>query len=160
MNNTPSITLRNSTEDDIEIFFYNQLDEEANYLAAFTPKDPTDKEAYTSKWKRLLKDDTINMKTILYGTEIAGTVAKFEMEGNAEITYWLGKQYWGKGIATKALRDFLPLENMRPIFGHVAYDNYGSIRVLEKCGFERIGTARLYSNARQKEIEEIIFRFQ
>lgn len=152
------IQLRNSTESDIEIFFQNQLDEEAIYMAAFTPKDPTDKEAYVSKWTRLLKDPTINMKTILADGEIAGTVAKFEIDGKAEITYWLGKQFWGKGIATKALQAFLPLEEKRPIFGVAAFDNYGSIKVLEKCGFERIGTERGFANARGKEIEEIIFR--
>ena len=152
------VLLRNTTESDIEIFFKNQLDEEANYMAAFTPKDPTDKEAYVSKWTRLLKDPTINMKTILADGEIAGTVLKFEIDGKAEITYALGKQFWGKGIATKALQAFLPLEEKRPIFGVTAFDNYGSIKILEKCGFERIGTDRGFANARGKEIEEIIFR--
>lgn len=152
------ISLRNSTESDIEIFFQNQLDEEANYMAAFTPKDPSDKEAYVSKWTRLLKDPTINMKTIIADGEIAGTVLKFEMDGKAEITYALGKQFWGKGIATKALQEFLPLEDIRPLFGVAAFDNHGSIKVLEKCGFERIGTDKGFANARGKEIEEIIFR--
>lgn len=152
------VILRNSIESDIEIFFENQLDEEANYMAAFTPKDPTDKEAYVSKWTRLIKDPTINMKTILADREIAGTVLKFELDGKAEITYALGKQFWGKGIATKALQAFLPLEDKRPIFGVTAFDNYGSIKVLEKCGFERIGTDRGFANARGKEIEEIVFR--
>ena len=152
------ILLRNTTESDIGIFFNNQLDEEANFMAAFTPKDPTDKEAYVSKWTRLLKDPTINMKTILADGEIAGTVLKFVIDGKAEITYALGKNFWGKGIATKALQAFLPLEEKRPLFGITAFDNYRSIKVLEKCGFERIGTDRGFANARGKEIEEVIYR--
>ena len=154
------VLLRDSTESDIEIFFKNQLDDEANYMAAFTPKDPNDKEAYVSKWKRLLEDPLINMKTILAAGEIAGTVVKFEIDGEAEITYALGKEFWGKGIATQALRQFLLLENKRPIFGRTAFDNYSSMKVLEKCDFERTGTDKGFANARGKEIEEIIFRLQ
>jgi ribosomal-protein-alanine N-acetyltransferase len=151
------INLRNATENDLEIFFINQLDEEANYLAAFTSKDPSDREAYVSKWKRFLGDSTIHMKTIEYNGKVAGTVAKYEMDQKAEITYWLGKEYWGKGIATRALQDFLQLEKIRPIYGHVAFDNHGSIKVLEKAGFKRMGTSNFFANARGKEIEEIIF---
>lgn len=127
-----NIQLRPTVESDLEIFFNNQLDEEANYMAAFTPKDTTDKEAYLGKFKRLLQDPAINMKTILYDGQIVGTVAKFEMEGEANVTYWIDKKHWGKGIVTKALQQFLSVEPKRPIFGRTAFDNYGSIRVLKK----------------------------
>ena len=59
------LSLRHSKQSDLEVFFLNQIDEEANYMAAFTPKNPHDKEAYMAKWNKLLKDDTINMQTIL-----------------------------------------------------------------------------------------------
>ena len=152
------ITLRKSIESDLEIFFLNQTDEEANYMAAFTSKDPHDKEAYIKKWTRLLSDENINMKTIIYENKIAGCVVKFVMEGDTEITYAIGKNLWGKGIATQALKIFLTLEPTRPIFGRVAYDNFGSQRVLEKAGFKRIGKEKGFANARGKEIEEFIYR--
>ncbi len=95
-----NIQLRNSIESDLEIFFYNQTDEEANHMAAFTPKDPFDKVAYLEKWSKLLKDETINMQSILLEDEVVGCVVKFVMEGNAEITYAVSKSCWGKGITT------------------------------------------------------------
>jgi RimJ/RimL family protein N-acetyltransferase len=60
----------------------------------------------------------------------------FEMEGKREVGYWVGREYWGKGIATKALKKFLEYEKRRPLYGYVAIHNKGSRRVLEKCGFE------------------------
>lgn len=89
---------------------------------------------------------------------IVGSIAKFEMEGEVGITYWIDKEIWGKGVATKALRKFLTIENTRPIFGRVAFDNLGSQKVLEKCGFTRIGTDKGFANARQTEIEEFIYK--
>ncbi len=128
------LKLRQTEKPDLELLFQFQLDKEANYLAAFTPKDPTDKEAYFEKFTKLLNDPTINMQTILVDETIAGSIAKFEMEGDTEITYWIDRNFWGKGIATTALKNFLTIENTRPIFGRVAFDNLGSQKVLEKCG--------------------------
>ncbi len=138
--------------------FQFQLDEKANYLAAFTSKDPTDKAAYLEKFKKHLNDPTINMQTILVDETIAGSIAKFEMEGDAEITYWIDTRYWGNGIATTSLKNFLTKEHMRPVFGRVAFDNVASQKVLERCGFVKIGTDKGFANARQAEIEEFIYK--
>ncbi|ANE53525.1 GCN5 family acetyltransferase [Flavisolibacter tropicus] len=152
------IILRKTEVADLDTFFIFQLDKEANYLAAFTAKDPTDKAAYLIKYTKLVNDPTINMQTIIVDNSIAGSVSKFEMEGKAEITYWIDKKFWSKGVATKALKHFLTLEKARPIFGRVAFDNFGSQRVLEKCGFVRIGQDKGFANARQAEIEEFIYK--
>lgn len=80
------------------------------------------------------------------------------MEGDIEITYWIDKNFWGRGIATNALKDFPGMETTRPIFGRVASDNFGSQKVLEKCGFVRIGSDKGFANARGREIEEFIYR--
>ena len=152
------LKLRQTEKPDLELLFQFQLDKEANYLAAFTPKDPTDKEAYFEKFTKLLNDPTINMQTILVDETIAGSIAKFEMEGDTEITYWIDRNFWGKGIATTALKNFLTIENTRPIFGRVAFDNLASQKVLEKCGFVKIGKEKGFANARQTEIEEFIYK--
>ena len=152
------IKLRQTEKSDLEFFFQFQLDEEAIYLAAFTPKDPADKEAYFEKYTKHLNDPTINMQTILSGETVAGSIAKFEVEGDAEITYWIDRNFWGKGIATTALKKFLTIENARPILGRVAFDNLGSQKVLEKCGFVKIGADKGFANARQSEIEEFIYK--
>lgn len=158
MINDSEIILRKTESADLEFFFIFQLDDEANYLAAFTLKDPTDKTAYLQKYTKLLNDRTINMQTIIVDNSIAGSIAKFEMEGEAEVTYWIDKKFGGKGVATKGLKDFLKNENSRPIFGRVAFDNFGSQKVLEKCNFAKIGTDKGFATARQTEIEEFIYK--
>jgi len=157
MHNT-QLKLRPSEQSDLEFFFQFQLDKEANYLAAFTPKDPSDKEAYFEKFTKILADPSINNQTILLNETIVGSIAKFEIEEHAEITYWIDKSFWGKGIATTALKKFLTIENARPIFARTAFDNFGSQKVLEKSGFVKIGADRGFANARQMEIEEFIYK--
>lgn len=152
------VKLRPTQIPDLELFFQFQLDEEAIYLAAFTPKDPADKNAYLEKYAKHLADPTINMQTILADEIIVGSIAKFEIEGDAEITYWIDRDHWGKGIGTAALKLLLAIENTRPIMGRVAFDNIGSQKVLENCGFVMIGKDKGFANARQAEIEEYIYK--
>lgn len=157
-NDKLDVKLRRTEVADLDNFFQFQLDKEANYLAAFTSKDPTDKSAYLIKHTKLLSDPTVNNQTIIVDNIIVGSIAKFEMEGDAEITYWIDRSFWRQGIATKALKDFLAIETTRPIFGRVAFDNFGSQKALEKCGFVKIGTDKGFANARQTEIEEFIYK--
>jgi RimJ/RimL family protein N-acetyltransferase len=157
-NDILDIKLRRTEVADLDNFFQFQLDKEARYLAAFTPKDPTDKSAYLIKYTKLLSDPTVNNQTIIVDNIIAGSIAKFVMEGKAEITYWIDRKFWEQGIATKALKEFLSIETTRPIFGRVAFDNFGSQKVLEKCDFVKIGTDKGFANARQTEIEEFIYK--
>jgi [ribosomal protein S5]-alanine N-acetyltransferase len=157
-NNKLDIKLKPTKVSDLDILFQFQLDKEGGYLAAFMPKDPTDKSAYLSKHKKLIADPTVNIQTILFDNIIVGSIAKFVMEGDTEITYWIDRNYWGQGIATKALKEFLSIETSRPIFGRVAFDNFGSQKILEKCGFVKIGADKGFANARQTEIEEFIYK--
>lgn len=151
------ITLRITTPQDLEQLFLFQLDPEACYLAAFMSKDHADKDAYIAKHTPFLSDPAKTTRTILVNGIIAGSVSKYVMQGDAEITYWIDKQFWGQGIATKALTEFLKIETTRPIYGRTAFDNVGSQRVLEKCGFVKVGTDRGFANARHAEIEEFVF---
>lgn len=151
-------TIRKAVEADLELFFHHQQDEEAAYMAAFTPSDLNDKAAYMKKWKSLLKNKSVNVQAILYDSSLVGSLAKFIVEGEAHITYAIKKECWGKGITTAALQQFLVIERTRPIYGRVAFDNFGSQRILEKAGFERIGKNNYFANAREMEIEEYIYR--
>jgi len=153
---TNKLLLRDVVKDDLPIFFEQQLNQEANYMAAFTAKDPTDRDAFTAHWHRILADGTVSTKTIIFNGQVAGSVSSYEDEGKPEVTYWLGKEYWGKGIATWALTEFLAHNNkIRPIYARVAKDNFGSRRVLEKCGFTVISESKGFANARGQEIEEL-----
>lgn len=158
--NQPKIKLKPTIIEDLQYLFEFQLDKEAIRLAAFTSKDPSDKDAYISKYTKLLTDPSVNNQTILVNDIIVGSIAKFVMDGHAEITYWIDKKYWGQGIATQALKEFLVIETSRPIFGRTAFDNIGSQKVLEKCGFLKTGTDKGFANARQKEIEEFIYKLE
>lgn len=153
-----AITLTGTTREDLYTLFQFQRDKEAGYLAAFTSKDPNDEVAYIEKYSKFLDNPAINMRTIKVNGQIAGSLAKFIMHNEAEITYWIGRKFWGQGIATAALQEFLGTEHTRPLYGRVAFDNYGSQKVLEKCGFLRTGKDKGFANARQTEIEEYIYK--
>lgn len=151
------LLLRDVVNDDLPIFFEQQLNQEANYMAAFTAKDPTNQAVFTAHWQRILANETVIIKTIICDGQVAGSVSSYEDEGKPEVTYWLGKDYWGQGIATWALQEFLAHNNQRrPIYARVAKDNLGSRRVLEKCGFTVIDESKGFANARGQEIEELL----
>jgi RimJ/RimL family protein N-acetyltransferase len=79
-------------------------------------------------------------KTVLFNGEVAGNVVSWERDGKRLLGYWLGKTYWGRGVATAAVAEFVrEHETTRPLFAYVAVTNIASIRVLEKCGFQRVG---------------------
>ena len=153
-----TITLPKTTIEDLNTLFQFQRDKKANYLAAFTSKDPNDKTAYIEKYSKFLTDATKNTRTIKANGEIVGSIAAFVIENDAEITYWIDRKFWGNGIATAAVKDFLRIEPRRPLYGRVAFDNYGSQRVLEKCGFVKIGNEKGFANARRAEIEVNVYR--
>ena len=152
------IVLRQSINSDIPIFFENQADEGALFMSAFTSKDPLNKEAYIKKWERLIEIESINMQTILWDNEIVGCVVKFVMEGDSDITYAINKKFWGQGMATEAVNQFLDIEKTRPLFGRTAFDNIGSQKVLERNGFVRIGENEAFANARDEKIKEYIYK--
>jgi RimJ/RimL family protein N-acetyltransferase len=153
-----SITLREVSPADLSVFFEHQQDAEANHMAAFTRGDPSDREAFDAHWQRVLDIDTVVVRAILRGGDVAGHIAKFERDGEAEVTYWLGRRHWGRGVATAALRQFLREYTPRPLFARVARDNVASVRVLEKCGFVAERVELGYAHARGREIEESVLR--
>jgi len=154
---TDDLYLREVVEDDLPFFFEFQLDRDANYMAAFIARDPTDREAFTIHWHKILADPTTINRTIVYDGQVVGSIASYEQSGKPEVTYWIGKAHWGRGIATRALAAFLAEVNAtRPIYARVARDNIGSRRVLEKCGFRIIGEMKGFAGARGEEIEELL----
>ena len=154
---TQSITLRPVMADDLPIFFEQQRDPEAVHMAAFTARDPDDLEAFLSHWQRVLANETNINRTILWKGQVAGNIVCYLRDGQPEIGYWIGKEHWGRGIATQALRLFLAELEVRPLHASAARDNLASIHVLEKCGFKLSGSGRDFAAARGEEIEEAYF---
>ena len=151
---TNNVELREVIESDLPIFYEQQLDPEATQMAGFPSRG---KEAFMAHWRtKVLGDDSVMVKTILFNGEVAGNIVCFQQLGEREVGYWLGKDYWGKGIATQALEDFLKHIETRPLYAHVAKHNSGSRRVLEKCGFTISGEEKFFSPILGQDIEEYI----
>jgi RimJ/RimL family protein N-acetyltransferase len=148
--------LRDLRDGDLDVLFEHWTDPESNRMAAFTAADPTDRDAFDARWERIRSDPSTLTKTIEVDGEVAGSISSWSNDGEREVTYWLGREHWGKGIATQALREFLELETERPLHAAAAADNVASRRVLEKCGFRVVGSGRGYANARGTEIDEVI----
>jgi RimJ/RimL family protein N-acetyltransferase len=157
---TTPILLRDVAETDLPIFYQHQLDPVAISMAAFTPKDPADRDAFDARWAKILADPNITAKTILFQGQIAGHVLCHAWFGQPEISYWIGREFWGQGIATTALAHFLGIVKTRPLYARAAKDNIGSIRVLQKNGFTIAGTASGFSNARGEEVEELLLQLE
>ncbi len=160
MDSVGKITLRDVQENDLAVFFEHQSDPDANHMAAFTAKDPTNKDVFTAHWARILSDEMITVKTILLEKEVVGHVSSFVQFGEREVSYWIGKQFWGKGLATQALTKFLADFTERPLQARAVKDNIASIRVLEKCGFTICGEDKGFANARGEEVEEFVFKLE
>ena len=154
---TPIVALRDVDEEDLPIFFDHQMDPEAIRMAAFSPRPHPE---FLAHWHRILEDDRSIEQTILADGEVVGYIVRFEQSGLRQIGYWIGREVWGRGIATQALALFLHRYRERPVHAYVAAANLGSRRVLEKCGFKVIGESKGYANARGEEIEELLLELQ
>jgi RimJ/RimL family protein N-acetyltransferase len=152
------VHLRDVTEADVLVFFEHQLDPEANHMAAFGAADPTDRAAFLVRWARILADDDVVTKTIVFDGRVVGHIGRSAQFGEPEVTYWIDREYWGMGLATAALAEFLRLDPTRPLYARAAVDNVGSLRVLDKCGFVAVGEDVGYAEGRGEDVEEFILR--
>jgi RimJ/RimL family protein N-acetyltransferase len=127
------VRLRHVEPGDLPIFYEQQLDPEATRMAAFPARD---RASFDAHWERnILGNPHAVAQTILVDGEVAGHIGSWSHDGGRLVGYWIGKKYWGQGVATSALTAFLHRETARPLHAHVVTHNRGSIRVLEKCGF-------------------------
>jgi RimJ/RimL family protein N-acetyltransferase len=131
-----TVLLRDVTEDDLPTFFDQQQDQEANQMAAVPARE---KEDFWAHWRKNMGNEQVILKAVLFNGQVAGNLVSWQQDGERMVGYWLGKEYWGLGIATKALADFLVQVSDRPLTAHVAKHNFASFRVLEKCGFVVVG---------------------
>ncbi|MFA6956303.1 MAG: GNAT family N-acetyltransferase [Thermoanaerobaculia bacterium] len=133
------IRLRPVLEEDLAVLFTHQADDVANRLAQFPPRD---RESFEAHWhQNVLSNPRGTARVVLFGNEVAGNVVAWEQHGVLLLGYWIGREFWGKGVATAAVAQFLKIVTERPIYAHVAVNNLGSIRVLEKNDFRNAGSA-------------------
>ncbi|MEV6179314.1 GNAT family N-acetyltransferase [Streptomyces sp. NPDC052015] len=148
------VVLREVHDSDLPVFYRQLNDPEALRMAAFTPEDPADRNAFEDHWKRIRATSLV--RTILADGDVVGNAAVYGEPGEREVTYWVDRAYWGRGVATAALRGLLAEVPERPLYARAAADNAGSLRVLEKCGFRATTLATGYAPARGEEIEEVV----
>jgi len=151
------VHLRDVRPADLPIFFEQQWDPDANRMAAVVPRD---REAFMAHWAKCLTDPTIVIRTIVFDGAVAGNVLTFERSGHREVGYWLGRDFYGKGVATQALAAFLREFRVRPLFAHVAKHNPASVRVLEKCRFKLVGDDKEFATYEGQAIEGYIFKLE
>jgi RimJ/RimL family protein N-acetyltransferase len=147
------VRLREVEPGDLPIFYRHQLDPDATRMAAFPSRD---RAAFDAHWSaNILGNPAAVTRTILVDDQVAGNIGSWPQDGVRLVGYWIGKEHWGKGVATRALGAFLRVVTERPLYAHVAGHNVGSIRVLEKCGFsvEREASVELGDG----DVAEIVF---
>lgn len=146
--------LREVVESDLPVLFEHQSDPVANRMAAFPARD---REAFMAHWAKILADDKVVSRTVLFRDQVAGNILCFDQSGRRLVGYWLGKHFWGKGIATRALSEFLAEVRVRPLHAHVVRHNVGSIRVLEKCGFTLSEDDKAPASSGGEAVEELVY---
>ncbi|MFH8292315.1 GNAT family N-acetyltransferase [Streptomyces sp. NPDC018059] len=150
------VRLREVHDSDLPVFFRQMNDPESAHMAAFTPKDPGDMDRFDAHWKKMRTSPGVDVRTVLADGDVVGSAAVYGEPGEREVTYWIDRAYWGRGLATTALRELLALIPERPLYARAAADNAGSRRVLAKCGFRETARERGFAAARGAEIDEVV----
>jgi RimJ/RimL family protein N-acetyltransferase len=138
--------LRKVREDDLDVLFEQQREPEAVAMAVFPARE---REAFDAHWRRILASGNV-VRVIEVDGQVAGNVVSWEQDGRRLVGYWLGREFWGRGLATAALAELVQELGTRPLHAWVASSNAGSVRVLEKCGFVRVGE-------RTTDVEEYLY---
>jgi RimJ/RimL family protein N-acetyltransferase len=152
------VALRPVEDEDLDALFEQMRDPEGVWMAAFTPADPNDRGAFDAHMAMVRSSPETTLRAVTCDGRLAGSISGFAFEGRIEVTYWIDRALWGRGIATRALALLLELVSARPIYARAASDNAGSLRVLEKSGFRAVGTEKSFAAGRNQEIEETILR--
>lgn len=132
----PEVSLREVRVSDLPIFFEHQLDPEATRMAEFPSRD---RDAFMAHWTKIMAASTGVIRTILLGGSVAGNIGAWTDGADRLVGYWIGREFWGRGIASAALKQFLDYETTRPLTARVVKHNAASIRVLQKAGFTLAG---------------------
>jgi RimJ/RimL family protein N-acetyltransferase len=151
-----TVKYRTASESDIADFVRLLADEVSAHVAAFV--NPGTAASRAAHWQHVLALPDAQNYTIEAGGIVVGWVASFQRGPDREVTYWVDRSLWGRGIGSAALAHLLTLDRVRPLFARVASDNARSVRILEKSGFVPVDTERAYAPTRGVEIDELIFR--
>ena len=151
---TPEVQLRKVEDRDLDVFFDHQADPQAVEMAAFPARD---KDQFAAHWAKVRADDANVLRTIVADGLVAGNIGSWQQDGHQFLGYWVGREFWGRGVATQALALLVDEVSVRPLYAHVVAHNVGSIRVLEKTGFRRDRAQEAKAPAPGDGIKELVF---
>ena len=154
----PDIALRPVADADLDALFDQMRDPESVWMAAFTSGDPDDRTAFDAHMAKVRSSPDNILRAVTCDGQLVGSVSSFVFDGETDVTYWIDRAAWGRGIASRALELLMDLVATRPLHARAASDNAGSLRVLQKSGFKIIGTENSFAPGRKSEIEETILR--
>ena len=150
------IELRDLDDDDLDAIFEMMRDRSAVEMAAFTAADPDDRDAFDEWTRRERARPDVAQYVVTESGGFAGTAALFSADGDREVTYWIARHAWGRGVATAALRLLISREPERPLFARVAGHNAASLAVLTKVGFTEVSRNVEFAPGLGREVEEIV----
>ncbi len=157
------VALRPLVNGDLDEIFRMMQDEESVRMAAFTAEDPTDRAAFDRHMTRIMEDPEIIPFAIIADSELVGSITAFPAEGwipaksIPEVSFWIDRDHWGQGIATRALSEML-VRLSRPVVARTAADNMASLRLLERLGFLQVRTERDYAAGRGEDVDEVLLQ--
>ncbi len=134
----PGVSLRAVRVSDLPVLFEHQADAEAARMAAFPSRN---REAFMAHWAKIMANPDCALRAILLDGRLAGNIGAWTGGTDRLVGYWIGREFWGRGIASAALAQFILHETTRPLTAHVVEHNAASIRVLRKAGFTPAGEA-------------------
>ncbi|MBL8818930.1 MAG: GNAT family N-acetyltransferase [Planctomyces sp.] len=149
--------LRPVRQTDLPVMFVLQQDPESNRLAVTYPRTES---GFQQHWMQALSDPTVTARAILSEDLFVGWIAVYPSDGLSLVGYWLGREFWGRGIASRALMLLLNQVRKRPLFARVAVSNGASVRVLQKCGFQIAGYRDCPEDDRYPACEEVILSLE
>lgn len=155
MARAPSIHLRAIQPADLDTLYEQQLDSESNRMAVVYPRPRI---AFDAHWAMCLANPEVWARAIVADGELAGQISCFPMQGVRCVGYWIARDWWGRGVATRALAILLGEVAVRPIHARAARSNGASIRVLERCGFVVTGYEWSEASERWPACEEALLR--
>lgn len=132
MRTRTEVVVREVAIPDLPGIFEMQRDPDSVAMSGVPARDA---EAFLAHWGKAAADPDVVWLAVDADGELAGHVLSFRLEGRRMVGYWLAREYWGRGIASRALGLLLERLDDQPLYAIVSASNGASRRILEKAGF-------------------------
>ena len=131
-----TVTLRPVEPADLPVFFEHQNDPVACERVGWTPRD---RASFDAHWARIMAGPDNLLRTVVVDGAVAGNVVSWTNGDRRDLGYWLGREFWGRGVGRLAVEAYLDVERQRPLYAEPLATNAASVAVLRRCGFVEAG---------------------